>query len=111
MLNLLAFFFRCRVVFYDKFHGCLHYLHHLMLFMDEDLSYEPSSTKDHQPCLDCGEIFRQMRDAINHFSMIVNFGRDLPDILEVEAAADQLLTFIHEDSEEEMASVEASKDL
>ena len=86
----------CHTVFYDRFHGLLHYLHHALLYRCQNLTHEPASTQSHQNCVECKDIFKSMQSAVNHFSLFVNFG----DVQMDDTEAEQLLDFLDQAVEE-----------
>ena len=67
----------CHVLFYDKFHGLLHYLHHVTLLIDHNTSNEPDSTLKHsQDCTSCPPLFQEVQKMVNHLALAVNFGEE-----------------------------------
>ena len=84
----------CRVIFFDKFQAQLHYAHHMALFQEQDLTYEPATTAKHKPCSDCSKHGDHLSQMVNHLSLNVSFGEhvDFDD-----KDADQLLSFLEED--------------
>ena len=93
LIPILDFCDMCHTVFYDRFHGLLHYLHHALLYKSQNLTHEPPSTQSHptKTCVECKDIFKSLQTAGNHFSLVVNFG---DSVKMDDAEADQLLDLL-----------------
>ena len=92
----------CHVLFYDKFHGLLHYLHHVTVLIDQDISNEPDSTLKHNKnCQSCPFHFQEVQKMVNHCSLAVNFGED--DGMEEE---NTLLDYLEQQYADEVESAD-----